>query len=32
MENLDEAIYWISEGDVQEIMRRERGAIYLSRK
>ena len=25
MENLDEAIYWISKGDVQEIMRAEWG-------
>ena len=25
MENLDEAIYWISKGDVQEIMHREWG-------
>ena len=25
MESLDEAIYWISKGDVQEIMRAERG-------
>ena len=32
MENLDEAIYWISKGDVQEIMHKEWGRDLSERE
>ena len=32
MENLDEAIYWISKGDIQEIMHKEWGRDLSERE